>query len=250
MYIKLSQATLAAVLLFSGCGGGGNDTGVSFDATVNYKTSAAYDFLKYMIPSTNAINLYSVETYENKDGEKRFKGDPDRSTYSEKYDINGTQITLRNGQDEIEEIYDIRSDRIVEKEDANASGIAIARFIDPGDYMVVSSTNRTEDKIPIVDKVACKFVKHIDTKMIDDIEYSDILELSCKNSADGSNDGANISIKYHKESSESLYFAKDIGMVESETVSCTDITTTLNGQEQHNASCEKEIKRLVSHNKL
>ncbi len=251
MYIKTVLTTFSAALFMGGCGGGGSDKGLSFDATVNYKKAATYDMRNYMIPLENSINIYDSQKYKNNDGKKRFKGDPDRSTYTEKYDINGTKVIVRDGRDEIDTQYEIRADRILEiDDDTNSSAMEIARFVDTGDYLLVRSVNSTEDNIPVVHKIACKVNKHLDSKKIDNVGYSDVLEVSCKTNIEGSNNGSSITLQYKDDGSDTAYFANGIGLIYSEDISCSDLTSILNGQEQHNTNCEKEIDTLISHNKL
>ncbi len=249
MYGKLIVASVATTLLLSGCGGGGSDKGVSFDAQVAYKTSGSYDFRQYLVPVVNSINVYQKDEYENKDGKKRFKGDPERSTYTEKYDINDTKITVKDGRDQIDSVVEIKPDRIIEHEDDNMS-FEVARFVEPGDYLLVTTKQTTEEGFPVNTRLACKVAGHENSKKVGNVDYADVLKVTCEDQSEGSNKTESFTVKFKSDGSETSYFAKGIGMIYSESVRCTEVTTTLNGQESTNATCEKEIDTLISHNTL
>ena len=249
MFKRVTLASIsAAAVILSGCGGGGSDKGVSFDAQVNYKTSGTYDVSKYLAPSANAINVYQEDLYTNKDGKKSFKGDPERSTYTEKYDVNGTKIVVKNGRDEVDTVYEIKADRITEVDDE--STLEIARFAEPGDYLIVKTKETKEDNIPVTVRLACKVSGHMDNKKVGDSDYSDVLKVTCEEKSTGSNDAQSFSLSYQHDSSDTTYFAKGIGMIYSESEGCEDIATTINGNTTHNATCTKEIDSLISHNSL
>ena len=248
MYKNIFAVASVTALFFTGCGGSAKNDKVNLDAAVAYKTSGAYDFSDYLVPKEKSINVYEERTYENKSGKKKFSGDPLRDTYSYKYDINGTHITVRNGNDEIEERYMVKPDRIELMDTDNNT--SLARFVDKGDYILSISENRTQNSIPTVAKKACKVIGHDDQKSIDNTEYSDVLKVECTGREEGKSSSESTELGYLNEESSTLYFAKGKGMVYSEEVSCKTLSVSLGDNKNDTSTCKKVIISLISHNRL
>ena len=249
MLIGLS---VAAVVVFSGCGGSGSDKSLKFDATVQYKTSADYDLKDYIAPLENSINTYRELSYTNQKGKKSFKGDPEEEISTEKYDIQNNIIVVKNGSDVIDQVFVIKPDRIEEKDDMNGTvDTVLARYVNVGDYVLVD-TNDTDDSegVQILRKTACKLMKHYGAKTLNKKEYSDVLQIECKSNGNGSTQANGVLIDYDFEMSETFYTTKTQGEVYSENISCQKVVTTINGNKTTNATCEKEIRELVSSNKI
>jgi len=248
----LTCFSVAAVLALSGCGGSDSDSSIDLDAKVLYKTSAAYDLKDYIAPSLNTLKTYRELTYVNNDGKKSFKNDPDEEITSEKYDINGDTIVVRDKNDAIDDIYIIKTDRIENKDDFNdTTPDALARYVDIGDYVFVNNQSTDfSNQIPIKGKTACKVTKHYSTKELDNTDYSDVLKIECKVTASGETTANGILIKYSYEAEEESYHAKGVGEVYSENINCQEVKTTINKQVTTNATCEKETRSLISANKI
>jgi hypothetical protein len=249
---NLLAFSITALMMISGCGGGGDDDSISLDAAeVLYKSAGMYDLSDYIVPKEKSINIYEEATYVNNDGKKRFSDQPDeRRTYTEKYDINDTKIIVRNSQDLIEEVYQIESDRIEIFNDTNKLEEKFARYADDGDYVLAKSENVEISNIPTVIKTACKVISHYQTKKFDDIEYSNVVKAECKAEQRGETQSDTFSVSYFGEVSDLIYFAKGIGLVYDETISCSELKTTLNGQSNIQSTCEKTVTNLISHNKF
>jgi len=248
----LISLSVFAIVELSGCGGSGSSESINLDATVNYKTSGTYDLKNYIVPEVNSINTYRELTYTNEDGKKSFKGDPDEVINAEKYDVQGDTIIVRDGTDAIDEVYTIRADKIEQKDDLNSTtSETIARFVDVGDYILVTKSNvGSSNGIPIQKSIACKITKHYSNKELDNKNYSDVLQIECKTNGSGTTNANNIAIAYNDEETGTVYIAKNIGEVFSESVDCEKVTTTIGGKDTTNATCEKEIRSLISSNKL
>ena len=252
MKILLTSLGMAAMIGLSGCGGSGSDNSVNVDATVKYKTSATYDLKDYIAPAENSINTYRELTYTNNAGKKSFKGEPDEVITSEKYDIQNNTIIVRDGSDAIDDVYVIKPDRIENKDDLNSTEIeSFARFVDIGDYIVVSDhkTDNSEG-ISIERKIACKVVRNYNSKDFNNKRYDNVLQVVCKTTGLGSTSANGILIDYDYDADETVYLAKNIGEVYSESVSCEKVITTVNGKKTTNATCEKETRELISSNKI
>jgi len=251
MLNKIFGLSIACIVIsFSGCGGSGSDDGLDLDAQVTYKTSGTYDLRNYIIPTENSLSVYDQLNYTNTDGKTTFKDDPERSTYTEKYDVNTTQVIVKDGNDQIDHMYDIQADRILELDPTGNVQYTFARFADMDDYVLSSSSNNAINNIPTVTKNVCQVKKHYDTKEIDQKEYTDVLEISCQSKTEGESVSDQLSLSYQSEATHTSYFAKDIGLVYSEVVNCEELKTTLSGQSTTQATCRKEIDNLISHNRL
>ena len=251
MFYKIAGVSLAAILFLAACGGTDDNNNIDFDATVVYKSAGSYDLRDYFAPSVNSINIYDHLLYINNDGRKSFSSDPDeRSTYSEKYDINGSKIIIRNGNDTIEEIYDIQEDRLVVLDDQNTVQMQLPRYVDIDDYVYVDRENDSSNNIPTVKQIACKVINHYNSKEINAKTYDDVLEVLCESQENGDSQGDIVSLTYEGESTETIFFAKGKGEVYSEEVGCDTLKSILNGQEQTQSTCTKEISDLISSNTL
>ena len=248
----LTVLNIVTVIVVSGCGGSGSEESVNLDAQVQYKTSGDYDLKEYIAPSVNSINTYRELSYVNQDGKKSFKGDAEEEITAERYDIQDNIIIIKDGNDVVDDVFVIKPDRIEEKDDVNSSmKVEIARYVNIGDYVLVDS-NSTDgsEGIPIQRKTACKLVKHYGTKTFNKKEYSDILQLKCRTNGTGTTQANGIVIRYNTEATETSYVSKNLGEVYTESISCQKVVTTINGTDTTNATCEKEIRELVSSNKI
>ncbi len=248
-FISLS---LAASLFFVGCGGGDGDGGVNLDADVVFKTVAKYDLRKYVIPAENSISTYKEKIYTNENGKKSFKDDPEEDIYTEKYDVNSTGVTVKDGSDTVDSVYIVKDDRIIDKETEDNSTInEIVRFADIGDYVLSFSDSKTENgNIPVTTKISCKLTGHYASKKVGSITYDDVLKIECKESSSGNLKNQNIEFSYTSEGETEIYFAKGIGDIYSEDITCQNTNTVLNGAETKNSTCEKELVEIVSHNTI
>ncbi len=242
---------MSVAVIFVGCGGGSDgDGGVNIDATVSYKTSGTYDLSNYISATQNSFNVYKNNTYTNKNGKKSFKDDPEEETYTEKYDINSTAVIVKDAGDEIDSIFVIKSDRILEYDDENsASSIQIARYADIGDYILSISKNEN-DNIPVEAKSVCKLAKHYDSKTVGSKTYNDVLKVTCVHEANGMSNNKDINISYTADGDSVIYLAKGVGEILSEDVTCEKIDTYLNSTKTTNSTCEKEVSEIISHNLL
>jgi hypothetical protein len=244
--------TVTAVMMITGCGSSGkDDNGISFDSTVQYKESATYDFSFYFAPSEKSISVYKESIYLNNKGKKHFDDTPDEDdTFTEKYDINGTRIVVKDGDDEINGIYQVKSDRIEILDEDNEIEETLARYVDKGDYIVATSKADEINGIPTTTQFACRVIAHFETKSFSDKEYSDLLKVECKGKEFGETKSDRLSSEYDSDFHETIYFEKGTGLVYSESIECTKLITTLNGQENVQATCEKSVTTLISHNNL
>jgi len=250
MTVKTAGLSLLVSALFIGCGGSGNDNKTDLDATVAFKSAGTYDLKEYLTPSVNSINIYDEQTFTNKDGKKRFNDDPEKSTYTEKYDINASGVTVYDGQDNVEERYIIRQDRILSLDENGDPQREISRYADVGDYVLSTTVTDSDGPAPVTHKMVCRVTNHLSDKMVGNVTYNDVLEVSCIGKGAGKSEGSNLSIVIEDESTNTNFFAKDIGMISSESISCDQVETVLNGESTKQGTCTKEVDTLIGHNTL
>ena len=91
---------------------------------------------------------------------------------------------------------------------------------------------------------------HFSEKIVENVTYYDVLEVSCLGKGEGKSEGNNLSIFIQQERTDTNFFAINIGMIFSESISCDEVETVLNGDSNKQGTCTKEVDTLIGHNTL
>ena len=236
----LTTLTLALGLLFFTLGCGDNDDRVALpvEPRLEFDTVGRYDLSKYLFPDENQTNVYRNIKYINNNGKREYDSlDENETFFSLKYEILGDTIKEFDNN-ELDVTYSIKSDRVLETDAETNRTIDIVKFVDIGQYTVIHDIEIREDDKEKSLSLICKVNSYLDVKNDND----DILNINCI--IEG-----NTTIVF--EGSEGLtstngsiniYFAKNIGIVDSTKDVCTSIS--FNGI-LVDKKCKKTVTELV-----
>ena len=235
--IVLGTSLVLAMVLGSGCGDSDSKKSID-DVVVDFKNAATYNLSEYVVPSQAQTNNYAEKVFKNSDGKKKYDAVADEENFTSKvYDINGSTVrSLVGGQ--LDESYTTVANKINQVDDDGLL-TQFARYADTGDYIskVVRSMSNG-----LKMKQACKLNKKIDSKVINNVTYSDILEVVCtvENSGEGTTLGQ--TFKVASDGEIVSLFAKGEGMISTISEGCTK--TTLGSIEKE--TCEKSVETITN----
>ncbi|MCH9812347.1 MAG: hypothetical protein K0U47_00180 [Epsilonproteobacteria bacterium] len=228
------------ILLFSfGCGGGSNNkTIVNFSKNSN----TSYDLTKYLYSTPEQTLEYAEKSYLDKNGLKNYSQIPSESFTTSTYtETEGTQVReYVNGI--LDNTYMVTHDRLITTSDTNTI-IEYARYVNLGDTFVVS-TQRIESYALVGDlNMQCKITEYLTSKEVENRTYDDLLKIECTgtfNSLQGAT-LQGIPYSYTTKPTEIAYIAKNIGLIQSTTESCS----TLKVNNKTITECSKETIDLI-----
>ncbi len=239
--ILVSTLLISVTMIISGCGSSSSKDSTDLDnAKVEFKNSAKYDLSEYMA-QTSQTNNYVKKVFKDDSGKGRYKDKPDETKYYyEKYDVNGSKVKIFSTDDNETSDIEILSDKIIYKSDDLT--INTARFVDSGDY--IAKVSKSEDGIGM--RLVSKLIKHIDSKVINDQTYNDVLELKTIIKTTGSTTLNTKKYDYTSTSTITDYIAKGVDEIESIDEECEETKSEGKIIEK---SCTKELTQLTTINK-
>jgi len=212
--------SIMAVLLM-GCGMHKKDLSdvklLDANETVNFNEKGGYDLSEYMFPNKTQTNIYKRVKYKDN------KGD---GVYTEPFLINNDeQIDYRMDGNTVQEgsntEYTVTDLRIEKKEliDDFYDIREYRRHVNVGDYYFTYEYIDSESVLYQIGFVKCQVKEHLDTQLILDNNYSDVLRLGCESE---STEGVRGEFREKKIFETSLYFAKNIGQIGAIGEECLD----------------------------
>ena len=231
------------IIVTTGCGGGDDQKEpTAQEVTLEYKTSGTYDLSQYMAPTENKINNYREKTYEDNQGGKNY-GEPTEAFPTIRFDINASTIKEYDS-DGTDTIYTILNDRIKSLDADDNTVDYIVRYANIGDYIdkTIIETNVNGTSLNI--SSLCKLNGHLESKEINNVTYSDIIEISCVSNSNSSGNVGDNNFTTTSTSTDTYYLAKEVGEINSIEESCN--TTILSGNKV--SSCEKIITEITNIN--
>ncbi len=232
-------ATTLFMLLISGCGFDKKDLDDSKllddNETVVFSSEGRYDLKEYLFPSQNQTNIYERVKHKDNGGDKNYDGEPlsinlhNQIEYvlNENIVLEGidTKYTIKDISIEkkelVDDFYDIREYR---------------RYVDIGDYYFSYESVDAKSLSYKIGWTKCKVEEHINSKVILDKTYDDVLLLVCDSE---SAEGVRGEFKEKKNFSSALYFAKGVGQIGAIGEECFN-----KKYNQTYKSCTKTTKQL------
>ena len=209
-----------AVLLM-GCGMHKKDLSdvklLDANETVNFNEKGLYDLSEYMFPNKTQTNIYKRVKYKDNKGDGVYT-EPFLINNDEQIDYHMDGNTVQEGSDTEYTVTDLR----IEKKELIDDFYDIReyrRHVNVGDYYFTYEYIDSESVLYQIGFVKCQVKEHLDTQLILDNNYSDVLRLGCESE---STEGVRGEFREKKIFETSLYFAKNIGQIGAIGEECLD----------------------------
>ena len=210
--ITLFTTTLFMIFI-SGCGFDKKDLDDSKlldeNETVVFNSEGRYDLKEYLFPSQNQTNVYERVKHRDNNGDKNYDKEPISINLNNQIEYTLNDNMVLEGAD-IE--YTIKDISIEKKElvDNFYDIREYRRYVDVGDYYFSYESVDAKSLWYQIGWTKCKVEEHIDSKVILDKSYDDVLLLVCDSE---SAEGVRGEYKNRKNFSSALYFAKGVGQI-------------------------------------
>ena len=235
-----------AMLFIVGCGGGSSSSKSKVTEADFNNTNAKYDLKEYL--QEDSLVVYNVNLYTDSSGKKKYSDKNKVETFPTQKSLKTNNvISLKDGSEKETGTITIFANKLEKKSDSKT--IEVVRKFDKHDVLSKSITTQTISTAKVELTRICKAKDILKTKEVKRVEYEDILEIECN--TDSILIGKDKNVKDASfERRERIYLAKKKGIIFSESESCTSVTNLTLGQETKVKVCEKEIKEMLSFNKL
>lgn len=214
--IKLMIPLLSLLLL--ACGGSDNNTTNNNTVIKPMPVQVvSYDLSTYLVPDTNLTHVYSAELSEKKDDDPYRNISP--SYPGNKYEGNQSLMNMTINNVLVKK-YDTRENIILLDDFENNHSIEYKRYVGLGETIFEFKYSETVDSLPSEATYSCKFVQHLDEKVVIQA-HEDIIEINCVIVEEGESTLAGVSISIESRTEETLYFAKNKGLISSTEEKCS-----------------------------
>lgn len=236
IYITL----FATILLITGCGFDKKDLDDSRlleeNETVVFSHEGRYDLSEYLFPTANQTNIYEKIKHKDNNGDKNYNREPISINLNNQIEYVINENVVLEGID-IE--YRIKEDIHIEKKELVDDFYDIRdyrRYVDIGDYYYSYEFVDAKSIFYQIGWTKCRVEEHIDSKIILDKKYDDILILGCDSE---SVEGVRGEFSDKKNFKSAHYFAKDIGEIAAIGEECFK-----KNYNQTYSSCSRTTKKL------
>jgi hypothetical protein len=210
---NISITLFATILLITGCVFDKKDLDDSRllenNKTVVFSSEGRYDLKEYLFPIQNQTHIYERVKHKDNNGDKNYDKEPIRINLDDQveYFLNenmilegvDTKYTIKDISIEkkelLDDFYDIREYR---------------RYVDIKDYYFSYEFVDAKSIFYQIGWTTCRVEEHIDSKIILDKQYTDILILGCNSE---SAEGIRGEFSEKKNFKSAHYFAKGIGEI-------------------------------------
>ena len=206
-----------------------------------------YDLGEYLIPSTSQVNIYSSKTSE-KSGVQIYR-ETNTSGYQEKYEINGSVVTMTENSDttnisHLKESYTLNENNITLLNHETNTSLTLERNTTLKNVFLSENTTEVLDGMSGESNYTCRIQSYSPEKTIDDLDsYPDVLEEVCSKVFAGSGTFGGQKTTVKSTEVTTTFYAKSVGEILSIQESCTQNTVgTVQGEE----SCTKKEVTLLS----
>ena len=195
-----------------------NITLLDDNETVKYDNEGQYDLSQYILPSQNQRNIYQVSKYEYNIESKTSNQNPLIVINNEYVDYIIEDSITKIGYNTEYKVSDIA---IYRKEfvDDSYDERYYSRYVDIGDYYYIFENIDIDSTYTQSGINKCFIKEHMDSTVVMNRTYTDILHLSCQGKFKEEVIGDFFELK---EFIADYYFAKGIGQVQLISVKCTD----------------------------
>jgi hypothetical protein len=195
-----------------------NITLLDDNETVKYDNEGQYDLSQYILPSQNQRNIYQVSKYEYNIESKTSSQNPLVVINNEYVDYiieDGITKIGYNTEYQVNDIAIYRKEFVDDRYDKRY----YARYLDIGEYYYIFENIDIDSTYTQSGLNKCLFKEHMDSTLVMNKKYTDILHLSCQGKFKEEVIGEFFEIK---EFIVDYYFAKGIGQVQLTSIKCTD----------------------------
>jgi len=237
--ISITLLTTAIVLLITGCGFDKKDLDKSklLDAneTVVFSSNGEYDLKEYLFPTQNQTNIYERIKHKDSNGDKNYDKEPISVNLNNQIDYTVNENIVIEG---VDTTYTIGDTRIEKKElvDDFYDTRKYRRHLNIGDYYFSYESVDAKSIFYHIGWTKCRVEEHLESKIILDKTYNDVLILGCESE---SAEGVRGEYSDKKNFTSTYYYAKGIGEIGAIGEEC--FTKKYN---QTYRSCSKTTKKL------
>ena len=240
---KIIFGSLSVLVLLTACGSSKDDKMTFDDAKLEFKDSGKYDLKEYIVPKEDQISNYENNEFTDLSGKRKYKNEADENSpyfNAVSFDVNGS-VVKESEDGNLQTTYRILSNKI-ESVDTDNSKEIFVRYADVGDYIL--KFKELDDDLGDSELV-CKLSNHYDKNMVNNKEYSDIIEISCTiNTIDSKTVGGS-KIEVVGGGSIKKLFAKDKGLISDIIDFCK---TTKTDSKDTNRVCVKQTQEIATIN--
>ena len=237
---------VVAMVFIVGCGGGSSSSKSKVTEVDFNNTNAKYDLKEYL--QEDSLVVYNVNHYTDSSGKKKYSDKNKVETFPTQKSVRTNNvISLKDGSEKEIGTIIIFANKLQKK--SGSTILEFARNFDENDILSKSITPEDIATAKVKLIRTCEAKDILKTKEVKSVEYKDVLEIECNTNSLLIGKDKNVK-DASLEKVELIYLAEKKGIIFSESESCTSVTNLTLGQETKVKVCEKEIKEMLSFNKL
>jgi hypothetical protein len=238
--------SIIVMSLIIGCGSSSSSKAKSTDLDFNI-TNAKYDLIDY-------LQVDSLVTFKNKAYTKSGTAEylePIETYPTQKSKKVSNVITLKDAIDKETGTIKILSNKIERTFNMGdtSNTIDVVRNFNVGDYITNSELKEKALDAELKLNRICEVTNIVESKKVTTTDYENLLEIKCKTSSELLKETEQVK-KAEITKIETIYMVKGKGIVSNENEQCTSITSVILEVENTVKKCNKNIKEMVSFNKL
>jgi len=249
--VKKITISLLSLAFLIGCGSSSSDDTTKDDKTLDFnRTNAKYDLNDYL--QINSVVTYKLSSYTNNSGEKKYEEDDKKEAFPSQTSRHKENVIVMTNAQNIEtgtiKILTNKLERTAKIGDKSIK-FDVVRNFNIDDYITNSNMNQKISNATLELNRACKTTNILESKEYSGVTYKDVLEIKCSTTSKltSKND---LTPKADVEKSELIYLAKEKGIIYTKSETCTSVTNIIIEDEKEVKVCKKEIKEIISFNKI